>query len=265
LYVLLTNDDGVNAHGLLALKQAMARIAEVVVIAPEHNWSAAGHTKTMHKPLRVNQVTLRDGTPAYTSSGSPSDCVALGVLGLLGRTPDLVISGINNGPNLGSDLTYSGTVTAAMEGLIAGIRSMAVSLDNSEGGDFEFAGEIAARLAEEFTASGLPPHILLNVNVPAIPRAEVKGLRVTRLGRRIYRDALVVRQDPYGRDYYWIGGEPPEGVMEEGTDVWAIANGYVSVTPVHLDMTDYKTLERIRDWERRLSHPFVAERLERPD
>lgn len=258
MYILLTNDDGVNAQGLLVLRQAIARIAEVAVVAPDHNWSAAGHAKTMHKPLRVNKVTLPDGTPAYASSGAPSDCVALAVLGLLDRTPDLVISGINHGCNLGSDLTYSGTVTAAMEGVIAGIRSMAVSLDKAEGGDFRFAAEIAARLAEEFVRSDLAPDTLLNVNVPALPETEVKGLRVTRLGRRIYRDALIARKDPYGRDYYWIGGEPPQGVMEEGTDVWALANGYVSVTPVHLDMTDYQTLERIRDWELRIWCPFHA-------
>lgn len=212
----------------------------------------------MHKPLRVNKVTLPDGATAYASSGAPSDCVALAVLGLLDRTPDLVISGINHGCNLGSDLTYSGTVTAAMEGVIAGIRSMAVSLDKVEAGDFRFAAQTAARLAEEFVRSNLAPDTLLNVNVPALPETEIKGLRVTRLGRRIYHDALIARKDPYGRDYYWIGGEPPQGVMEEGTDVWAIANGYISVTPVHLDMTDYQTLERIRDWELRLCCPFHA-------
>ena len=252
MYALLTNDDGINAQGLLTLKKAMDKVAEVVVIAPDHNWSAAGHTRTFHKPLRVNRVTLPDGASAYASSGAPSDCVALAVLELLDRAPDLIVSGINHGCNLGDDLTYSGTVTAAMEGIIAGIHSMAVSMDRFESGDFEFAAEVAARLAKQFVESDLPADMLLNVNVPGIPRSEIKGIRTTRLGHRIYRDALVARQDPYGRDYYWIGGEPPEGVMEEGTDVWAIANGYVSVTPVHLDMTDYKTLDRIRGWEQHL-------------
>jgi 5'-nucleotidase len=249
LYVLLTNDDGIDARGLLALKQAMERVAEVVVIAPDHNWSAAGHSKTMHKPLRVNRVTLPGATLAYSSSGAPSDCVALAVLGLLDRTPDLVVSGINHGGNLGQDLTYSGTVAAAIEGVISGIPSMAVSLDSQEGGDFEFAAELTARLAGQFVAAGLPAGTLLNVNFPALPGAEIKGIRGTRLGRRIYEDALVVRQDPHGRDYYWIGGNPPGSVLEEGTDVWALANGYVSVTPIHLDMTDYQALDRIRAWE----------------
>ncbi len=249
MLVLLTNDDGISAIGLLALKQAIAQVAEVMVVAPDHNWSAAGHAKTMHKPLRVTPTTMADGSPAYSSSGAPSDCVALAVLGLAERMPDLVISGINHGCNLGTDITYSGTVTAAMEGVISGIRSMAVSLNPNAGTDFTFAAEIAACLASRFVASDLPKQTLLNVNVPEIPRAEIKGIRVTRLGRRIYRDALITRQDPGGRNYYWIGGNPPEGVMEEGTDVWAVANGYVSVTPVHLDMTDYTTLDSIRSWE----------------
>ncbi len=249
MLVLLTNDDGISAIGLLALKQAIAQVAEVMVVAPDHNWSAAGHAKTMHKPLRVTPTTMADGSPAYSSSGAPSDCVALAVLGLAERMPDLVISGINHGCNLGTDITYSGTVTAAMEGVISGIRSMAVSLNPNAGTDFTFAAEIAACLASRFVESDLPKQTLLNVNVPEIPRAEIKGIRVTRLGRRIYRDALITRQDPGGRNYYWIGGNPPEGVMEEGTDVWAVANGYVSVTPVHLDMTDYTTLDSIRSWE----------------
>ena len=249
MLVLLTNDDGISAIGLLALKQAIAQVAEVMVVAPDHNWSAAGHAKTMHKPLRVTPTTMADGSPAYSSSGAPSDCVALAVLGLAERMPDLVISGINHGCNLGTDITYSGTVTAAMEGVISGIRSMAVSLNPNAGTDFTFAAEIAACLASRFVERDLPKQTLLNVNVPEIPRAEIKGIRVTRLGRRIYRDALITRQDPGGRNYYWIGGNPPEGVMEEGTDVWAVANGYVSVTPVHLDMTDYTTLDSIRSWE----------------
>jgi len=253
LLVLLTNDDGISADGLFALKQAIAQVADVMVVAPDHNWSAAGHAKTMHKPLRVTSAKLRDGSPAFSSSGAPSDCVALAVLGLTERMPDLVISGINHGCNVGTDITYSGTVTAAMEGVISGVRSMAVSLNVDNGGDFSFAAEIAACLASRFVESDLPQQTLLNVNVPDIPRDEIKGVRTTRLGRRIYRDALIARQDPGGRDYYWIGGEPPEGVMEEGTDVWALANGYVSVTPVHLDMTDYKTLEANASWEHLLA------------
>lgn len=247
MYVLLTNDDGVQAAGILALRRAMERVAEVAVVAPDHNWSASGHAKTMHKPLRANEVEMADGFKAYASSGSPSDCVALAVLGLLDRMPDLVISGINHGVNMGYDLTYSGTVTAAMEGVISGIRSIAVSLNAFEG-DFSFAAQTAAELAVRLHESDLPIETLLNVNVPARPENEIKGVYVTRLGRRIYRDEVIKRQDPYGRNYYWIGGQPPEAVLEEGTDVWALANGYVSLTPIHLDMTDYAMLERIENW-----------------
>jgi 5'-nucleotidase len=255
LYVLLTNDDGINAPGLLALKKAMERIGEVAVVAPDHNWSAAGHAKTMHKPLRVNEVTLQDGSRAYATTGAPSDCVALAVLSLLDRKPDLVVSGINRGWNLGCDMTYSGTVTAAMEGVIFGIRSIAVSIDMREELDFSYAARVAADLAARLVDGDLPEATLLNINVPALPESQIRGIYVTRLGRRIYRDLVVKRQDPFGRNYYWIGGEPPEGVMEEGTDVWAVANGYVSVTPIHLDMTDYQMLERLKSWGTNAEQP----------
>ena len=255
MYVLLTNDDGVQSPGLLALRQAMDRVADVVVVAPDHNWSAAGHAKTMHKPLRVNEAAMADGFKAYASTGAPSDCVALAVLGLLDRRPDLVVSGINHGANLGYDLTYSGTVTAAMEGVISGIRSIAVSLNAFQSADFSFAARLAAELAVRLHAGDLPAETLLNLNVPALPENEIKGVYLTRLGRRIYRDEVIKRQDPYGRNYYWIGGQPPDAVLEEGTDVWALANGYVSLTPVHLDMTDYAMLGRIKDWGTHVAPP----------
>jgi 5'-nucleotidase len=255
VYVLLTNDDGVQSPGLLALRQAMGQVAEVAVVAPDHNWSAAGHAKTMHKPLRVNEVSMADGFKAYASTGAPSDCVALAVLCLLERKPDLVISGINHGANLSYDLTYSGTVTAAMEGVISGIRSIAVSLDSFQGPDFGFAARMAARFAVQLHNSDLPAETLLNLNVPAVPEADIRGIYLTRLGRRVYRDEVIKRQDPYGRNYYWIGGQAPEAVLEEGTDVWAVANKYVSLTPIHLDMTDYSMLKRIADWGTHVVQP----------
>jgi len=249
-YILLTNDDGIHHSGLLALRSALSSVGEVTVMAPDHNWSAAGHTKTMHKPLRVTPVTLPDGTPAYASTGAPSDCVALVVLGVLGpRLPDLVVSGINQGANVGQDITYSGTVAAAMEGVISGIPSIAVSLDSYEAGDFSYAAQVGASVARLVLKHGLPPHTLLNVNVPARPAEEIAGVRVTRLGRRVYRDVLIERQDPRGRPYYWIGGEPPGGAAdEEGTDIWALAQGYVSITPLRMDMTEYQLLQEIENW-----------------
>jgi 5'-nucleotidase len=249
-YILVTNDDGVDAPGLLALKTALDKIGEVVVLAPERNWSVAGHTRIMHKPLRVGHAELLDGTMAYTTTGTPSDCVALAVLGLLPHKPTLVVSGINRGANVGQDLTYSGTVSAAMEGVISGIPSMAVSLDiYQDGGDFNYAAQFASRLASTVLERGLPPGILLNVNVPNVSAAEICGAQITRLGKRVYRQALIERQDPQGHNYYWIGSEPPTGVIEEGTDIWALAHNCVSVTPLHLDMTEYRLLEEMQGWE----------------
>jgi 5'-nucleotidase len=249
-YILITNDDGVDAPGLLALKIALDQVGEVVVFAPDHNWSVAGHTRIMHKPLRVSHVKLHDGTMAYTTTGTPSDCVALGVLGILPHKPNLVVSGINEGANVGQDLTYSGTVSAAMEGVINGIPSMAVSLDTyQDDGDFNYAAQFASRLASTILEKGLPPGTLLNVNVPNVPLAEICGAQITRLGKRVYRDVLIERQDPQGRNYYWIGGEPPTGVIEEGTDIWALAHNCVSITPLHLDMTEYRLLEEMQRWK----------------
>ncbi len=246
--LLVTHDDGVYAPGLLALVHALEPLGEVVVLAPEHNWSAAGHTKTMHKPLRVGEVTLPDGTRALAARGAPSACGALALLGVLERPPRLVLSGINLGANVGHDLTYSGTVAAAMEAVIGGVSGIAVSLDTYEPGDYAVAARFAAHLAEHVLRESLPYPLLLNVNVPARPEGEIRGVRITRLGRRIYRDALVTRRDPRGRPYYWIGGEPPSGHAEPGTDIGALAEGYISVTPVRLDLTDHEQIARLESW-----------------
>jgi 5'-nucleotidase len=249
--ILITNDDGVHAPGLLALKRALEQVGEVVVFAPDHNWSAAGHTKTMHKPLRVFQTNLADGTPALVTTGTPSDCVGLALLGLIPFRPDLVVSGINDGPNLGADITYSGTVAGAMEAVVSGIPAVAVSQDWGQDRDLELAAELAARLATRVLQNGLPPNTFLNLNVPALPRARFKGIRVTRLGQRVYRDVLIERIDPRGKPYYWIGGEPPTGVSDPDgeTDIGALAQGYASVTPLNMDMTDYDFLPELQRWD----------------
>jgi len=255
--ILLSNDDGAYAPGLLALRAALERVAEVVVVAPEHNWSAAGHAKTLHKPLRVSRVELPDGAPALVTSGSPSDCVTLALLGLLDRRPDLVLSGVNLGANVGHDLTYSGTVAAAMEAVIWGITSIAVSLDSHEARHVGVAAEFARILARRVLEETLPCPMLLNVNVPALGAEDIRGVRITRLGQRIYRDALVKRQDPRGRPYYWIGGEAPSGKPEEGTDIGALSEGYISVTPVRLDLADYEGIARLESWS--LDYPGAPE------
>jgi 5'-nucleotidase len=250
--ILVTNDDGVDSPGLSALARALSRIEQVCVIAPNRNWTAAGHTKTLDRPLRVAEITLPGSKMrAFSSDGSPSDCVALAFLGLAPERPRLVVSGINTGPNMGSDITYSGTVSAAMEGVVSGVPAIAVSLADYYQWEFSYAGSFAARLARRVLREGLERDVLLNVNVPRGRRADIKGVQVTRLGRREYRDELIRRKDPIGRDYFWIGGGPPGGAGEPGTDLHAVAAGYVSITPVQLDLTNHELIEQIARWNLR--------------
>lgn len=244
--ILVSNDDGLRAPGLAALAHALMEAGDVVVVAPERNWSAVGHTKTMHKPLRAAEVVLDGGLPAYQASGSPSDCVALGLLGLVGRPVDLVVSGINDGANVGTDILYSGTFAAAAEAAIAGIPAIAISLDIGQYLNYGAAARFATALAHKVLAVHNEPPWLLNVNVPDLPAGELAGVEVTRLGTRVYQDALVERLDPRGRRYYWIGGEVPTGVVEAGTDIGALAAGHISVTPVRLDLTDEGRMEALR-------------------
>jgi 5'-nucleotidase len=247
--ILVSNDDGISAPALLPLKQALARFGEVTIIAPDRQWTASGHAKTMHKPLRIKEVTLADGTLAYACSGAPSDCVAMAVLGFLAHPPDLVVSGINPGANVGQDITYSGTLAAAFEGTVSGIPSIAASLDTFGDGDFTYAARFVAELAGEVLARGLPRNVLLNVNVPDVTDEEIAGVEITRLGKRLYRDQLIRREDPRGRAYYWIGGPRPTGdTGEEGTDFWALASRRVSVTPLLLDMTDRNFIKELKSW-----------------
>jgi 5'-nucleotidase len=244
MHILVTNDDGVFAPGLLALVHAMRKITEnVSILAPDHNWSASGHVKTLHRPLRVKEVVLEDNTRAWASDGAPSDCVALALLGFLEDKIDMVVSGINPNANLGHDVTYSGTVTAAMEAAIWGIPGVAVSVDKPENlsgiVDYQPAAEAARRVVEWMLEQhGLPKSVVFNVNVPYGPLQEMKGFRITRQGLRIYNDALVRRMDPRGKPYYWIGGDVPSGVDEPGTDFGTLSAGYVSITPLELDLTD---------------------------
>jgi len=248
--ILVTNDDGYQAPGLGALAEALGAIGKVTVFAPDHNWSAAGHTKTMHKPLRISKGALPDGTPLYITTGTPSDCVGLALLGAVPEPPDLVVSGINDGLNVGHDITYSGTLAAAMEAAVFGLPAIAVSQDDigESRDDLRFAAGIVSLLAGKVLAHGLPPGSFLNVNFPALPPDLVRGIQITRLGRRIYRDVLIKRLDPKGKPYFWIGGDPPGGEPLEGTDIGALAQGYVSVTPLNLDMTDRTLAEVLSQW-----------------
>jgi len=250
--ILVTNDDGVDSPGLSALARALQPVDRVCVIAPNRNWTAAGHTKTLDRPLRIKGLRL-PGTriEAYSSDGSPSDCVALGFLGLAPERPRLVVSGINTGPNMGSDITYSGTVSAAMEGVVSGVPAIAVSLADYFEWDFRYAASFTARLAKRVLVAELDSDVLLNVNVPRGRRRDIRGVQITRLGRREYNDQLIRRQDPFGRDYFWIGGGPPGGSGEPGTDLHAVAAGYVSITPVQLDLTNHALIDQVAAWRLR--------------
>jgi 5'-nucleotidase len=245
-HILITNDDGVTSPGLFALVQEMRKLGKVSVLAPDKNWSASGHVKTMHMPLRVKDVRLQDGTVALASDGAPSDCVALAILGIMDDPIDLVVSGINPNANIGHDVTYSGTVTAAMEAVIGGIPGIAVSLDSPENHlgvlDYAPAARSAYQVIAQLWNMGIPQNTVVNINVPYLQLDEILGVLMTRQGQRVYRDRLDRRIDPRGQSYYWIGGDAPTGVVEDGTDYGAIKAGYISVTPLQLDLTAYRRL-----------------------
>jgi 5'-nucleotidase len=252
-HILVTNDDGVTSPGLLALVEEMRQVGKVSVLAPDHNWSAGGHVKTLERALRVREVRLTDGSQAFASDGAPSDCVALGTLGYFKEPVDLVVSGINHGANFGHDVTYSGTVTAAMEAVIAGVPGIAVSLDIPDGHidtvDYGPAARAARQIVQRVVENGLPPEILLNVNVPFLKDDGIRGFHLTRQGLRVYHSRLDERTDPRGRPYYWIGGDAPTGVPERGTDIGALAEGFISVTPLQLDLTAYHVLTDLNSWQ----------------
>ena len=251
--ILVTNDDGVLAPGLLALAKEMRIFGDVFILAPDRNWSGAGHVKTLDRALRVREFLLEDGTQAFASDGAPSDCVALATLGYFKEKFDFVVSGINMGANLGHDVTYSGTVTAAMEAVIADIPGIAFSLEVPEGhvGPLDFSASVYAAhiVVQNFLEHGLLSEVLLNVNIPYRKKEEIKGFRVTRLGLRVYHSRLDERVDPRHRPYYWIAGDAPTGVPETGTDVGALSEGFISVSPLQLDLTAYRALSEVSTWE----------------
>jgi 5'-nucleotidase len=247
--ILVTNDDGIESRGLLALKQALEGMGEVTVVAPDTNQSAVGHLKTLMRPLRVRERTLADGSTGYSVDGSPTDAVSLAFLGYFGHGFDLVASGINYGANLGDDITYSGTVSAAMESVINNCPAFAISQEYYEHPDFTLASRAATVVARNILEHGLSPGELLNINVPALEPDEVPEFEVTRLGKRVYQDQLIERKDPRGIAYFWIGGPPPSGLAVPGTDFHAVVNRRIAVTPIHLDLTGRRLLKRLRTWD----------------
>jgi 5'-nucleotidase len=238
MIILVSNDDGIHAEGLMALEKSLEPLAEVYTVAPEREQTSMSHALTLHRPLRVREVAPR----RLAIDGTPTDCVKLALTGLLPVRPNLVISGINKGPNLGDDIIYSGTVSAALEAALLGIPAIAVSLVTFENLKFAAAAEFTGALVQRLKDHGIPPQMLLNINVPAVPREDIKGWRFTRQGKRHYSENIVERVDPRGKKYYWIGGDDLGFDQDDGTDCMAVHEGYVSVTPLQVDMTNYKLL-----------------------
>ncbi len=259
--ILVTNDDGIESRGLLMLKQALEPIGDVFVLAPETNQSAVGHSMTFMRPLRVRERVLDDGSAGWSVDGSPTDAVGLAFLGYFGVGFDLVASGINYGANLGDDITYSGTVGAAMEAVLSGCPAFAMSQEVSGDPDFGLARQVAALVAQNVLEHGLGPGELLNVNVPSGSSQESAAIELTRMGKRVYQDQLLERLDPRGTPYYWFGGPPPTGLAEPGTDFHAVVSGRVAITPIQLDLTARRLLKRIRGWDWQLGEGSARDSL----
>ncbi len=240
--ILVTNDDGVYSPGIQILAKRLKELDTVVIVAPDRERSAAGHSMTLHRPLLIEEI--REGI--FSVNGTPTDCVNIAVKGLLSEMPRLVVSGINKGPNLGDDVTYSGTVAGAIEARLLGIPSFAVSLAARNDFRFAEAAEVSLGVARMIFDQGLSEGTLLNVNVPNLALADIAGTALTRLGKRIYHQMTVERVDPRGKKYYWIGGGEPDWEREEGTDFDAVDRDMVSVTPLHLDLTDYAAFDRLK-------------------
>ena len=246
--ILLTNDDGIYSEGLRKLAEALKPAGEIIIVAPDREQSAASHALTLNRPLRLLQLEENE----WIVDGTPTDCVNLAVLKLMkDDRPDIVVSGINFGPNLGDDVTYSGTISAAFEGALLNIPSLAFSALVGEHFSFDRCADLAARLVRHLLGEERDPQIILNVNFPV---GEFRGVKVTKLGKRIYSEGVIERLDPRGRSYYWIGGGPPSWTDDEGTDFEAVQNGYVSITPLHLDLTHHESIPRLKVLEEMLGH-----------
>jgi len=247
--ILLTNDDGIYSEGIQILKKHLDEIAKVTLIAPDRERSTISHAMTLGKPLKVTRVEINNHFLGYSIDGTPVDCVILGILELMkNNPPDLVISGINRGPNLGDDIIYSGTVSAAMEGAMKNIPSLAISLDAFENFKFESAALVVKKLVSFINFKILPSNIILNINIPNLDFWEIKGIKVTKHGKRIYKDEIKIFYDPEGNANYWLGGELPEGNIEPDTDFEAIYQHKVSITPLSLDLTKYEIISKIDNY-----------------
>lgn len=245
ILILVSNDDGVYSDGIRILGKALGQVGKVVIVAPDQERSAASHSLTLHRPLRVKKIE----PDIFSVDGTPTDCITLGVNELLPRRPDLIVSGINKGANLGDDVHYSGTVSAALEGAIMGIPSIAVSMMPGEKYHFATAANFIVRLAKKVLKEGLSPGIILNVNVPNLPAGQIKGYRFTKQGKRDYGDIIAERIDPRGKKYYWIGGNMTDFMDIPGSDCNAILANSISITPVKVNLTEHESLETLNQWK----------------
>ncbi len=247
--ILITNDDGINSAGLIILAQEISKIADVTVVAPDRERSATAHAITMHKPLRAEKVDIPNCKAlGWTINGTPSDCVKLALEALLELTPDLILSGINHGPNLGTDVIYSGTVSAAIEGAISGVPSIALSIAGHKNIHFNYAAKLTKKLCLQILDHEFPVDSLLNVNIPFVEPNAIAGVAITHLGNIRYKNSFDRRMDPRGRVYYWLAGEAIDNTDDEGSDVWAVKNNYISITPILFDLTKYDMIETIKKW-----------------
>ena len=246
--ILVTNDDGIYSSGISALVDALKEIAEVIVVAPSEEQSAVGHGITMKYPLRVTKYFKNGNFFGYAVEGTPADCVKMGIRNIMGESPDLVISGINHGSNTAINIIYSGTVSAAREASIMDVPAIAISITSHDAKDFRYAGKIAKMLALKVKEHELPNGTLLNVNVPNVPEEEIAGILVTEQSKAKWDDIYEKRTDPFGKDYYWLTGKLVEVENEKQSDQLAIKNKFVSVTPIHFDLTDYETFEKMKSW-----------------
>jgi 5'-nucleotidase len=249
LKILVTNDDGIDAPGIQVLADSLKDLGEVTIIAPLKEQSAVGHGITMQIPLRVIKYKKNGEFFGYAVNGTPADCVKIGIRNIMKEKPDLVVSGINHGSNTAINIIYSGTVSAAREAAIMDVPSIAISLTNHAATDFAYSGKIARLVASKLIGKDLPVGTLLNVNVPDIPAGQIKGVLLTKQGKSKWDDIYEERKDPYGREYYWLTGSLLEVDTEMETDQFAIKNNYVSVTPIHFDLTDYETYEKMKGWD----------------
>ena len=246
--ILVTNDDGIFSPGIYALWEAMQEIGDVTIVAPDSEKSAVGHAITITDPIRVEKIQRKNGFKGFAVKGTPADCVKIAGRSLMKSPPDIVVSGINSGANVGSNIIYSGTVSAATEGTILGIPSVAISLNSIKGGDMTAAQKVAVTVVKKVLENGLPTGILLNVNVPYIPERAIKGYRITKQGKLVFKDRFEKREDPRGKFYYWMMGEIINDTDSE-SDGYAIQNDYVSITPIHYQLTEESYIKTLESWE----------------